>query len=574
MKLSRKAFWTIIAAIMFVITHPLTVMAAQPAEGFDPADGMYVKAESEYYWEGRYSNDRVFSEYMAKELTGDYENLVNYAVGGAFTGVLTGTDGEADERSNWSPWLKGWSGVHQTEKFLEDVNGQADPDALYIISIGGNDAYAVEDLGVERTAELSSDYALEMVRNLVEAGAKYILLPNRYVDDRENLTSFADIRNQQVVQKIEAYLALDTTPDDVVVIYGNSQRLRENIEEQGFEAFGYKSMGFYLISDWVPAYGYALASEDNSDLLPTHAAEDIYHYGYYYSTDSKYYAPEAAGWEPDDFYTYDEYHLSGRSHKHLAAYLLNSDIRTEDGIFKKVYNGEISEFAAAMEDGTIPSKYTKVYTFGDSSIDSGRAFAVTTELVESREKPSVSVADLMDVKRDAWYTTYVNYVLQTGLLDEADPGIFAPEESITRAQFITMLGRADGIEDASESNPAEPIFADVPVDAPYAAHAAAAVKKGYIDPDSDASFSPNEVISREEMARILGIYAEVNGIALPEAGEYRFADDESIADSAKESVYRLHAAGILTGVGNDRFDPLGETTRAAAAKVISILLNY
>ncbi|PJH69210.1 hypothetical protein CVR96_27530, partial [Salmonella enterica subsp. enterica serovar Typhimurium] len=90
---------------------------------------------------------------------------------------------------------------------------------------------------------------------LVEGGAKYILLPNRFVDQRTDLTSFSEMQNQKVVQKIEDYLALDSTPDDVEIIYGYNQRLLDNIEEQGFEDFGYKSMGFYLISDWLPAYG-------------------------------------------------------------------------------------------------------------------------------------------------------------------------------------------------------------------------------------------------------------------------------------------------------------------------------
>lgn len=388
--MKKKSLLTLIFALLFAMVVPLEVMGSQSAPGFDPADGMYIKADTEHYWKGRYSNGRVFSEYIAKELAGDYNNLTNYAVGGAFTGVMTGTKGAADERSNWSPWLKGWDGVQQTERFLADMNGQADPKALYIISVGGNDAYAVEDLGAERAAELSSDFALKMVQNLVEGGVKYILLPNRFVDQRTDLTSFGDMQNQQVVQKIEEYLALDTTPDDVEIIYGHNQRLRANIEEQGFEKFGYKSMGFYMISDWVPAYGYGLVSEDNSDIFPTNDQEDIYGGYDNYSTDSKYYKPEAAGWEPDDFYTYDEYHLSSRSQKHMATYLLNSDITTDDGIFNKVYNGEVSDFAKAIADGTIPAEYSKVYTFGDSSIDIGRGLEVTTELVENRGKPKNS----------------------------------------------------------------------------------------------------------------------------------------------------------------------------------------
>src|SRR5699024_9671453 len=242
--MKKVSLLTLILAFLLITVVPLEVMAAQPAKGFDPADKMYIKADTDHYWKGRYSNGRVFSEYIANELAGDYDNLTNYAVGGAFTGVMTGTKGATDERSNWSSWLKGWGGVQQTERFLRDMNGQADPEALYIISVGGNDAYAVEELGAERAAAHSSDFALEMVQNLVKGGAKYILLPNRFDDQRTDLTNFNELRNQQVVQKIEDYLALDATPNDVKVIYGHNQRLRSNIEEQGFEKFGYKSMSF------------------------------------------------------------------------------------------------------------------------------------------------------------------------------------------------------------------------------------------------------------------------------------------------------------------------------------------
>lgn len=389
----KKILATIALTLMLGIAISPAGIAAQPAEGFDPDDGIYVKADTEHYWKGRYSNGRVFAEYIAQELAGDYDNLTNYAVGGAFTGILTGKEDEEDERSNWSTWLKGWGGVQQTETFLSEHDGKADPKALYIVSVGGNDAYAVEDLGEERAAELSSDFALQMVRNLVEGGAKYILLPNRFEDDRTDLTSFEDMRNQQVVNKINDYLASDTTPEDVKVIYGHNQRLRENIDEQGFEKFGYKSMGFYLVSDWVPAYGYALAAEDNSGIFPTNEEEDVYGGYGHYSTDSKYYDPETAGFEPDDFYTYDEYHPTNRTHKHLATYLLNADIETAEGTFKKAYNGEESQFAQALTEGTIPSKYTTVYTFGDSSIDSGRGLEVTTALVNNRSAQATDKQD-------------------------------------------------------------------------------------------------------------------------------------------------------------------------------------
>ena len=412
--MQKKSILALLFTLIFGMTISSTGWAAQPAEGFDPNDGIYVKADKDHYWEGRYSNGRIFAEYLAKELAGDYDNLTNYAVGGAFSGVLTGTENQEDERSNWSTWLQGWGGVQQTKTFLDENNGKADPEALYIISVGGNDAYTVPDLGEQRAAELSSDSALEMTKNLIEGGAKFILLPNRFEDKRTDITSFEDLRNQQVVNKINEYLASDDAPDDVNVLYGHNQKLNENIEEQGFEEFGYKSMGFYLVSDWVPAYGYGLASEDNSEIFPTSEDQQL-HEGYgLYSTDSKYYTPETAELEPNDFYLFDEYHPSNTTHKHFATYLLNKDIESEEGTFKKVYNGEANEFATALADGTIPSEYTTVYTFGDSSIDSGRGLEVTTELVKNREKTDDSVQADDQQKTEQQTTQSTSYTVKPG----------------------------------------------------------------------------------------------------------------------------------------------------------------
>lgn len=398
---------TLMSMVFFIMETPTDVIASQSgddftpvdtiksqagnsAAGFDPVDDMYIKADTDHYWKGRYSNGRIFAEYIANELAGDYDNLQNYAVGGTMSGVMTGKKDENDERSNWSEWLKGWGGVQQTETFVEDVDGNADPDGLYIISIGGNDSYAAEELGEERAAELAGNYTVEMIENLVESGAKYILLPNITEDNHGDSDDFGDVRNKQVNKNVKTYLDKASTPEDIEVIYGANDRLSENIDEQGHENFGYKSMGFYLISDWAPAYGYGLASEDNSDIFPTSTEEDDYGGYDNYSTDSEYYNPEAADWEPNDFYTYDEYHLSNRSHKHQATYLLDSDIESEDGTFEKVYNGNVSPFGKALNEGNIPSEYSKVYTFGDSSIDSGRGLEVTTELVENRGVPKNS----------------------------------------------------------------------------------------------------------------------------------------------------------------------------------------
>jgi len=105
--MQKILFLTLMSMAFFIIEMPNDVMASQSdddftpvnhiksqagnsAAGFDPADEMYIKADTDHYWKGRYSNGRIFSEYIANELAGDYDNLQNYAVGGTMSGVMTG----------------------------------------------------------------------------------------------------------------------------------------------------------------------------------------------------------------------------------------------------------------------------------------------------------------------------------------------------------------------------------------------------------------------------------------------------------------------------------------------------
>ena len=48
----------------------------------------------------------------------------------------------------------------------------------------------------------------------------------------------------------------------------------------------------------------------------------------------------------------------------------------------------------------------------------------------------------------------------------------------------------------------------------------------------------------------------------------QFADEEDISDWALRSVKVMKAAGLINGVGDNRFEPHGVTTRAQAAKMI------
>jgi hypothetical protein len=69
------------------------------------------------------------------------------------------------------------------------------------------------------------------------------------------------------------------------------------------------------------------------------------------------------------------------------------------------------------------------------------------------------------------------------------------------------------------------------------------------------------------MATMTARALEALSLEYAENGEL-FADDADIADYAKAPVKMMKSLGIINGVGENKFEPNGVSTRAMAAKVI------
>ena len=83
---------------------------------------------------------------------------------------------------------------------------------------------------------------------------------------------------------------------------------------------------------------------------------------------------------------------------------------------------------------------------------------------------------------------------------------------------------------------------------------------GLIQGRSDTEYDPDSGITRQEAALILrrayAAYADPAAVA----GESAYADGEMIASWAREGVDFVTAAGVMQGVGEGKFDPLGAYT--------------
>lgn len=178
-----------------------------------------------------------------------------------------------------------------------------------------------------------------------------------------------------------------------------------------------------------------------------------------------------------------------------------------------------------------------------------------------------------DVLEDAWYVEDINYVIQNNLMNGMSDTFFGPDDLMTRGQFVAMLGRLVGVEDASITDPQKTVFNDVNATDYYASHVAWASELGIVKGIDETSFAPNANVTREQMAALVARFSKLSRVYLPTEAS-NFADDAFIADYAREAVYGMKSVGILQGVGDNYFAPRGYTSRAAAAKVVRCYMEY
>jgi hypothetical protein len=169
-----------------------------------------------------------------------------------------------------------------------------------------------------------------------------------------------------------------------------------------------------------------------------------------------------------------------------------------------------------------------------------------------------------DVQETAWYAEDVRYVTETGLMT-GDNGNFSPDTSMTRAMLVTVLYRLYG----SPSVSAEPGFSDIPGGQWYSDAVVWAAANNLVGGVGGNLFAPEDTITRQDMAVLFSRYASFAGKTLPAVKEAEtFTDESEISDYAKQAVSDFNAAGIIGGVGDNKVNPRGETTRAETAALL------
>ena len=168
-----------------------------------------------------------------------------------------------------------------------------------------------------------------------------------------------------------------------------------------------------------------------------------------------------------------------------------------------------------------------------------------------------------DVDADAWYAEAVMYCREHNLMAGIGNNQFAPENSLTRAQFATVLYRIEGTPAVSGTD----TFTDTPDGSWYSDAVLWVSQQSLITGYGGGLFGPNAPVSREQMTAILWRYA--GSPAAEGAADYN--DEATIASYAAAAVDWASINNIVAPLSTGVFAPKSNATRAHVA---AALMNY
>jgi len=181
------------------------------------------------------------------------------------------------------------------------------------------------------------------------------------------------------------------------------------------------------------------------------------------------------------------------------------------------------------------------------------------------DEPVDEMVYFNDLESVPWAKESIEALAAKGIVSGVGDGTFRPKNNVTRAEFIKMLIMAFDLVDED----AVSTFSDVKEGMWYYKPIASAEKLGIVKGKGDGTFGVNEYITREDMTVMVYRASLILGMNLSKgSGEVQFIDKYDIASYALEAVAAMHENGIIKGIGDNKFAPKNNATRAEAAVLI------
>ena len=172
-----------------------------------------------------------------------------------------------------------------------------------------------------------------------------------------------------------------------------------------------------------------------------------------------------------------------------------------------------------------------------------------------------------DVIPGQWYYAAIEYVTEHGYFNGVSRDLFSPSTPMTRAMFVTALGRMAGVDPAAYTSTD---FLDVDPESYYGGYVAWAVENELVQGLDKAIFGPNENITREQIAVFLYRYAKYIGLDTSvgqTAQPQTFGGENVVSPWAMTAMVWANNRGIMKGTSNG-MEPQAQATRAQVAQML------
>ena len=277
----------------------------------------------------------------------------------------------------------------------------------------------------------------------------------------------------------------------------------------------------------------------------------------------------------------------------LDAYVVFNKIAKGSYYYTITAVNEAGEYTVERHSFTVSDEPTTSTLIKETEGSTGCAYGASCPSISFKDVPSPS----------DWAHDGIDYVLSEGLFQGHPGGIFAPEENMNRAMFVTVicrLGDRFGIfkdigaatlpeNDAAEENGTEEAlpeeespetgrFSDVPLNEWFAEYVERAAEAGLIEGTSETTFEPESPLTRAQLATLMFRFtAEYGACTCVRADLTKFADASAVEDWATEAMSWAVATGLINGTndyGTLSLDPNGLATRAQVAAVIKRYIEF
>ncbi len=140
----------------------------------------------------------------------------------------------------------------------------------------------------------------------------------------------------------------------------------------------------------------------------------------------------------------------------------------------------------------------------DDNVTRAEAAAIFARLIADKKNESVKgTPSFKDTPNNKWYSAFVGYLEKYNIISGYEDGTFRPDESITRAEFVTIAVRYYSLFNEVKSVSNTTKYNDLSNNYWAIKNISYATSEKWLNGYSDGSFSPDIVVTRAEVVTII-----------------------------------------------------------------------